>query len=116
MDHSVNPPRDPRFKLSRRAVRLNKHISLPNWGRQSRGNESKDSEIHERAHGDVRKYLYDEKDLSGREYNEPERADVGLQRGVKIMAMPYEKDNALCSPTSALEKKRMLSEELRNPS
>jgi hypothetical protein len=25
------------------------------------------------------------------------------------MAMPYKKDNALCSPTSALEKKRMLS-------
>jgi hypothetical protein len=25
------------------------------------------------------------------------------------MAMPYKKDNTLCSPTSALEKKRMLS-------
>ena len=37
-------------------------------------------------------------------------------RGVKIMAIPYKKDKALCSPTSALEKKRMLSKELRNPS
>jgi hypothetical protein len=35
----------------------------------------------------------------------------GLQSGVtvNIMAMPYKKDNALCSPTSALEKIRMLS-------
>jgi len=43
----------------------------------------------------------------------------GLQGGVKIMAMPYKKVNALRSPASALEKKRMLShlgEELRNPS
>jgi hypothetical protein len=42
----------------------------------------------------------------------------GLQGGVKIMAMPYTKDNALCSPTSALEKKQMghLGEELRNAS
>jgi hypothetical protein len=30
------------------------------------------------------------------------------------MAMPYKKDNALCSPTSAWEKKQILSEELRN--
>jgi len=35
-------------------------------------------------------------------------------RGVKIMAVPYKKDEALCSPTSALKKKRMVSEELRN--
>ena len=41
---------------------------------------------------------------------------LGCRGGAKIMAMPYEKDNALCSPTSALEKKRMLCEELRNPS
>jgi hypothetical protein len=27
----------------------------------------------------------------------------GLQGRVTIMAMPYTKDNALCSPTSALE-------------
>jgi hypothetical protein len=33
----------------------------------------------------------------------------GLQDGVMIMAMTYKKDNALCSPTSALKKKRMLS-------
>jgi hypothetical protein len=32
-----------------------------------------------------------------------------------FMAIPYKKDRALCSPTSALEKERMLSEELRNP-
>jgi hypothetical protein len=29
----------------------------------------------------------------------------GLQGGVTIMAMPYTKDNILCSPTSALENK-----------
>ena len=43
----------------------------------------------------------------------------GLQGGVKIMTMPYKKDIALCSPTSAFEKKQMLSrlgEELRNSS
>jgi hypothetical protein len=48
-----------------------------------------------------------------------ENETSGLQGGVNIMAMPYKKDNALCSPTSALEKKWMLSrlgEELRNPS
>ena len=28
------------------------------------------------------------------------------------MTMPYKEDKALCSPTSALEKKRMLSEVL----
>jgi hypothetical protein len=28
----------------------------------------------------------------------------GLQCGVNIMAMPYKKVDALCSPTSALEK------------
>jgi hypothetical protein len=32
-------------------------------------------------------------------------------RTVKIMAIPYEKDKALCSPTSALEKKQMASKE-----
>jgi len=38
--------------------------------------------------------------------------------GVKIMAIPYKKDKGLCSPTSALEKKRINveREELRNPS
>ena len=36
-------------------------------------------------------------------------------RGVRIMATPYRKDKALCSPTGALEKKRMLSEELILP-
>jgi hypothetical protein len=48
-----------------------------------------------------------------------ENETSGLQGGVNIMAKPYKKDNALCSPTSALKKKRMLShlgEELRNPS
>jgi hypothetical protein len=41
----------------------------------------------------------------------------GLQGRVKILTMPYKKDNTLCSPTSALEKERMLSrlgEKLRN--
>jgi hypothetical protein len=33
----------------------------------------------------------------------------GLQGGVMIMAMSYKKDNTLCSPISALEKKQMLS-------
>jgi hypothetical protein len=37
-------------------------------------------------------------------------------RGVKTMAIPYEVDKVLCSPTSALEKERMLSEELMNRS
>jgi hypothetical protein len=37
----------------------------------------------------------------------------GLQEGVKIMAITYRKNKALCSPTSALENK--MSEELRNP-
>jgi len=41
------------------------------------------------------------------ECNELEHANKlgmsGLQRGAKIMAMPYKKDNVLCSPTSALE-------------
>jgi hypothetical protein len=52
------------------------------------------------------------------ECNEGANKPSGLvQGGVKIMAIPYKKDKALCSPTSALEKKsRMLSEELRNPS
>jgi hypothetical protein len=43
----------------------------------------------------------------------------GLRSRVKIMARPYKKDNALCSPTSALEKKQILNRlgvELRNPS
>jgi hypothetical protein len=31
----------------------------------------------------------------------------GLQRRVKIMAIPYKKDKALCSPTSALGRKRI---------
>jgi len=44
------------------------------------------------------------------------RRNVWAAGGVKIMAIPYEKDKALCSPTSAFEKKRMLSKELRNPS
>jgi len=63
--------------------------------------------------------LYDEKDPSRRGRNERANETSGLQGGVVIMAMPYKKDNTLCSPTSALEKKRMLSrlgEELRNPS
>jgi hypothetical protein len=34
----------------------------------------------------------------------------------KIMAIPCKKNKALCSPTSALEKKRMRSGEPRNPS
>jgi hypothetical protein len=41
----------------------------------------------------------------------------GLQGRVKIMTMPYKKDNTLCSPTSALEMGRMLSclgKKLRN--
>jgi hypothetical protein len=33
----------------------------------------------------------------------------GLQSRVKVMAMSYTKDNASCSPTSALENKQMLS-------
>ena len=64
--------------------------------------EGSDSEIHVRAH--VRKCLYDEKDQSRRECNEWAKEMSGLQEGVKIMAMPHKKDEALCSPTSALEK------------
>jgi hypothetical protein len=30
----------------------------------------------------------------------------GLQSGVKIIGMPYKKDNSLCSPTSALERNK----------
>jgi hypothetical protein len=67
------------FQLSRRVVKLNKYPSLPDRGRQNKRNgkccESKDSEIHGRAH--VRSYLNDEKDPSG------------LQKGgVKVMAIP----------------------------
>jgi len=55
----------------------------------------------------------------GRECNEFANETPGLQIRVRIvtMAIPYKKDKALCSPTSALEfgKGRMLSEELRNP-
>jgi len=55
----------------------------------------------------------------GRECNEFAN-ETGLQGGVRIItiAIPYKKDKALCSPTSALEfgRERMLSEELRNPS
>jgi hypothetical protein len=47
--------------------------------------------------------------MSGCGYDEDANEASGLQGGVKIMAMPYKKDNALCSPTSALEKKQMLS-------
>ena len=59
-----------------------------------------------------------EKDPSEREPECSECANEtsGLQWGVRITAIPYKKDKALCSPTSALEKKRMLSEELRSPS
>jgi hypothetical protein len=40
------------------------------------------------------------------------RTKNGLQGEVKMM---YKKDKGLCSPTSALQKKQMRSEELRNP-
>ena len=46
---------------------------------------------------------------STRRCNERANETSGLQGGVKITAMPYKKDNTLCSPTSALEKKLMLS-------
>jgi len=61
------------------------------------------------------KYLY----VSGCGCNQRANETSGLQGGVKIMAMPYKKVDALCSPTSALKKKIMLSrlgKELRNPS
>jgi len=50
-----------------------------------------------------------EKDPSGRECNECANETSGLQGGVRIMAIPYKKDKALCSPTSALEKEQMLT-------
>ena len=37
-----------------------------------------------------------------------------VQGGIKIMAIPYKKGKAMCSPTSALLNERMLSEGLRN--
>jgi len=46
-----------------------------------------------------------EKDPSERECNESANETSGLQEGVKIMAIPYRKNKAMCSPTSALEKK-----------
>jgi hypothetical protein len=49
--------------------------------------------------------LCDEKDLSQRGRNEGANETSGLQGGVTIMAMTYKKDNALFSPTSALEQK-----------
>ena len=57
----------------------------------------------------VQKYLCKvEKDpsASGRECNEQANKMSGLQGGIKVMAMPYKKDrdNALCSPASALRK------------
>ena len=44
---------------------------------------------------------------------------LGCRGRVEVMAVQHKKDNTLNSPTSALEKKLMLShvgEELRNPS
>jgi hypothetical protein len=65
--------------------------------------------------------VYDEKDPSGRGCNEVCEQNVwaagpGRRHQWPYMAMPCKKD-ALCSPTSALEKKQMLNrlgEELRN--
>jgi len=42
--------------------------------------------------------------------NENETSGLPVQGMIKIMAIPYKKDKALCSPTSALEKKRMNAE------
>ena len=55
----------------------------------------------------------------GRGCDERANEISGLQAGVKVMVMLYEKDDALRSPTSALERKLMLSclgRELGNPS
>jgi len=47
-------------------------------------------------------FVMNEKDPSGRECTVCEQNVWAT--GVKILAIPYKKDKALCSPTSALER------------
>jgi hypothetical protein len=99
-----------------RTFKLNKKISLPNWGRENAGSnrrcENKNGEVHaaRALHICIMK-----------------RIRVGVNVRMKRLGCrrsQYQTDNArgslcLCSPTSALEKKLMLShlgEELINPS
>jgi hypothetical protein len=82
------------------------------WGAQRRGNsrcgEDKDSDIH--AH--VREYLYKKIQVGVNEKSANEAS--GLQGGGLKTQDHGHSLREMCSPTSAGEKKRMLSEGVRN--